>query len=78
MMVVTYHKAYKGSIDVPVLHDVVIRENEVFSRDEYEAILDWCRYNCKGRFYIFPSWLAKIGAQFEDDEDAILFTLRWK
>lgn len=77
-MVVTYKKAYKGlELEVPVLHDVVIRTGEIISRAEYEAIYDWCQHNCKEQFYIYPSWTNKIGCQFEDDEDATMFALRW-
>ena len=65
------------SILIPVLHDVIVREGEIFSRKEYEEIYKWCRDNCKEPFYIFPSWTLKIGAQFEDDEDATMFALRW-
>ena len=63
---------------VPKLHDVIIKEGEVFSKKEYDEIYDWCKDNCKERFYIFPSWTLKVGAQFEDDEDAIMFSLRFK
>ena len=64
---------------VPVLHDVVIRTgNGIFRRDEYDEIYEWCKANCKEQFYIFPSWTEKVGAQFEDDEDAVMFALRFK
>ena len=66
------------SVLIPKLHDVIIRTNEVFTQKEYYEIRDWCEENCKEQYYIFPSWTQKIGAQFEDDEDAILFTLRFK
>ena len=63
---------------VPKLHDVVLVEDEVIHVQEYEDIYAWCKENCKEPFYIFPSWTRKIGVQFEDDEDAVMFTLRFK
>lgn len=42
----------------------------------YLVMYEWLRENCKGKFYILPTY-AGHGAQFEDDEDAVLFTLRW-
>lgn len=78
IITITYVKGYNGKLDVPKLHDVVIRADEIFSRDEYNEMNEWCYKNCKERFYFFPSWTRKIGAQFEDDEDAMLFALRWK
>jgi len=42
----------------------------------YLEMYNWLRENCKEKFYILPTW-AGNGAQFEDDEDAVLFALRW-
>jgi hypothetical protein len=81
---ITYREVEFG-IRVPILHDVVLktmtdafwmtynRDNDVIHEDMYQ----WCRKNCKGHFYFYPSWTKKIGAQFDDDEDAVLFALSW-
>ena len=63
---------------IPKLHSVVVREGEIFTKKEYDEIYEWCRNNCKEQFYIYPSWTLKVGVDFEDDEDAIMFTLRFK
>jgi hypothetical protein len=51
----------------PVDRGVILRDN---SRDELFA---WCRTNCQGRF-----WVGMGFGQFELEEDAMLFALRWK
>lgn len=39
----------------------------------YEEVQEWCKQNCKGPFYITYRWRVT----FHDDEDAMLFKLRW-
>jgi len=58
---------------VPKFHTVHIRR-ENYTHLELQV---WCEANCRGAFYIIPSWRAKAGCQFEDDEDATMFALRW-
>ena len=41
---------------------------------DFEERHKWCTKNCKDKFY--SHWNGNW--QFEDDEDAMLFALRWK
>ena len=68
---ITYTVDPKSGITVPKLITVRISQKFVYL-DMYE----WLRENCQSKFYILPSY-AGYGCQFEDDEDAILFALRW-
>lgn len=71
-MAVTYVENILG-FKVPKLYTVHI-PREKCSRKQLYA---WCNINCKGAFYIIPSWCENAGCQFEDDNDATMFALRW-
>jgi hypothetical protein len=45
-----------------------------WSDNEYA---DWCRANCSGKWDIKKYIGHKITAQFENEQDATLFLLRW-
>lgn len=66
---ISYKETEYGRL-VPVLHTVPFRHN-----DRLEVI-KWCTENCKAMFYPGPSWVGQF-VQFEDDEDAAWFALRW-
>lgn len=68
---ITYTVDPKSGITVTKLITVRISQKFV-----YLDMYNWLRENCIGKFYILPTW-AGYGCQFEDDEDAILFALRW-
>lgn len=38
-----------------------------------ELLFDWCRDNCQGRF-----WVGMGFGQFDLEEDAAMFALRWR
>jgi hypothetical protein len=67
---ITYH-VFEGDarIQVPLLHQITYSPNV-----DYHSADKWCKENCKGKFYF--SLLRKT-VQFEDDQDAMLFALRW-
>jgi hypothetical protein len=52
---------------------------------DYYEFWRWCNVNCQGRFYTGTDWDFSVWrpgqqnriVQFEQEEDAILFTLRW-
>lgn len=56
---------------VPKLITVCVTQNP-----PYAEMRNWCTENCQAPFYMLPSWYGK-GCQFEDDEDALMFALRW-
>lgn len=55
----------------PKFYSVLIKQTATFSE-----LHNWCEGNCKGKFYVLPTWL-QPGCQFEDEKDAFLFALRW-
>jgi hypothetical protein len=60
--------------EVPKLHRVIIpgeRAVEISNQ-----VRDWCNINCKGKYYFGPGWM-QFSVEFEDDEDAVLFSLRF-
>lgn len=61
----------------PPLYKIIIFENRLWTTSVYDTLDYWCRTNCYGRYYFYPSWTKKIGAQFEDENDALLFALTW-
>lgn len=68
---ITYTVDTRSGIPIPKL--ITIRISQTFV---YLDMYNWLRENCRGKFYILPSY-AGYGCQFEDDEDAILFALSW-
>lgn len=70
---ITYKKFFDHSeITFPVLHRVKIRDFAY-----YYTINSWCKDNCRAPYYMAPSWAVDCAVEFEDDEDATLFALRW-
>lgn len=68
---ITYIVDPASGITVPKL--ITVRISQKF---EYLDMYTWLKENCMGKFYILPSY-AGYGCQFEDDEDATMFALRW-
>ena len=56
----------------PVLHKVEYHINA----EDYQ-LNTWLKENCKGYYYHSPGWMKEKFIQFEDDHDALLFSLRW-
>lgn len=81
---ITY-KTTDFGVRIPVLHDVVLKEyttRDLLGRykeieNKYKGMHHWCEQNCQSNFYFYPSWTRKLGAQFKNDEDAVMFALRW-
>jgi hypothetical protein len=60
-------------IVVPVLHRVYYNHSRASRFD----IWQWCKSNCKKPFYQAPVWTGEYFVELEDDEDAVVFALRW-
>jgi hypothetical protein len=60
------------TLKVPKLHDV--QYNNAYTGGE---IYRWCKENTRAPFYTAPSWTGKCLVQFEDDQDATMFALRF-
>jgi hypothetical protein len=59
------------SVKVPRLHRV--KYNPKFNWGEVHY---WCRENCQAPAYMAPDWAGTF-VEFEDDEDAVVFSLRF-
>lgn len=63
---------------IPIIHNVKVSyeglDHEKRSARWHEQH-DWCKVNCRDKFYGAPGWSPAWG--FEDDEDATAFALRW-
>lgn len=85
-MAITYVKKKYGETDLkfPVLHRVVYdrRENEpimaMWQRSYKDHLVDeWLATNCQSSYYHSPGYVQEKFIEFEDDEEAVLFALRW-
>lgn len=83
-MTVTY-KPMRGfpGIQTPVLHRVVYAktENDVLSMyqrsyKDYQ-VDEWLKSNCQHPYYHSPGYLREKFIEFECDQDAVMFALRW-
>ena len=82
-MAVTYRPMEMfPNVQVPVLHTVHYSTSVDGVAAEYQkSLLDyqvdvWLRENCRAAYYHSTYHQDKF-IQFEDDEDAVLFALRW-
>lgn len=70
-------------VKIPVLHKVVYAHAvdgvpAKYQKSYKDHLVDeWLRANCKGNYYHSPGYLREKFIQFEDDEEAVLFALRW-
>lgn len=69
-----YHAPYEWdeSYVVPVLHKVPYD----YKKYSYDEITDWLKEHCRAKSYRSPGWAPPF-VEFEDDEDATFFALRW-
>lgn len=58
------------TLRVPVLHKVY------FSKYRIAEMREWLEYNCRAKWYVSPGWTGNF-VEFEDDQDATAFALRW-
>jgi len=78
-MAITYRQPLPG-VTVPVLHRVVYGSyDKTYSRHTAQDIDidEWLSANCRHSYYHSPSYLREKAVEFECDEDAVLFALRW-
>ena len=83
-MAITYKIIWSGLSDVktPVLHTVHYGySNMPQLRHEWiikdREIREWCKANCRAKFYLHPGYTYEKFVQFEDDEDAVIFSLKF-
>lgn len=71
MITYTYPWPEQPTFKVPKLHRV--NYNPKYNWGETHR---WCRDNCRAPFYSGPSWSGHF-MEFEDDEDATVFALKF-
>ena len=84
-MAVTYINKKYGPTDVkfPILHRVVYGKTvdgviAAYQRSYRDHLVDaWLKENCRHTYYHSPGYLTEKFIEFECDEDAMLFALRW-
>ena len=84
VVMITYTTPWIGlpDVKVPQLHRVTYGYSASF-RDRYEwnlkdrTIRAWCDEYCYAPFYFHAGYTNEKFVQFEDDQDAVLFALRW-
>jgi hypothetical protein len=85
-MAVTYVETNFGidkTIKVPKLHRVVYAQTEGLVQAQWQkSYLDykvnaWLEANARHPYYHSPGYLYEKFIEFECDEDAVLFALRW-
>jgi hypothetical protein len=84
VMTITY-KPMDGfpNVKMPVLHTVVYAYTEdhvqaFYQRSYKDHLIDeWLKKNCRSPYYHSPGYLKEKFIQFEDDQEAMLFALRW-
>ena len=68
---------------MPVLHRVVydytIDRVKAYYQISYKDYLvnAWLEENCQHGYYHSPGWMTEKFIEFECDEDAVLFALKW-
>jgi hypothetical protein len=70
-------------VQVPVLHRVTYAQTVDDVQAKYQRsykdylVNEWLKEHCKHPYYHSPGYLKEKFIQFECDEDALLFALRW-
>jgi hypothetical protein len=68
---------------VPVLHRVVYAYTTdstlaAYQRSYKDVLVDsWLEENCQHPYYHSPGWMKEKFIEFECDEEAVMFALRW-
>jgi hypothetical protein len=83
-MTITYKPllSFPG-INIPVLHRVVYAQTAdgvyaEYQRSYKDHLVDaWLKENCRHSYYHSPGYLREKFIEFECDEDAVMFALRW-
>ena len=83
-MAITYttHDAYPN-IKFPKLHKVKYAETAddvlaAYQRSYKDVLVDqWLENNCKKPYYRSPGYLTEKFIEFECDQEALLFALKW-
>jgi hypothetical protein len=82
-MTITYKDSKYLGVRVPVLHKVVyaktvdgVQAQWQISYKDY-IVNEWLKENCRHPCYRSPGYLTEKFIEFEDDEEAFMFALRF-
>lgn len=70
-------------VKIPVLHRVVYAHTvdhvpAFYQRSYKDHLVDeWLKANCRSPYYHSPGYLREKSIEFECDEEAVWFALRW-
>lgn len=85
-MAITYVDVKFGiekTLKVPKLHRVVYASTEGLVQAQWQVsyldykINEWLKANCRNPYYLSPGYLYEKFIEFECDEEAVMFALRW-
>jgi hypothetical protein len=82
-MTITYKNSKYLNVPVPVLHKVVYAHTvdgvlAAYQRSYKDHLVDeWLILNCKSNYYHSPGYFTEKFIEFEDDEEAFMFALRF-
>ena len=82
-MTITYKDSKYLGVQVPVLHkikyaDTVDGVQAMFQRSYKDHLVDaWLKENCRHPYYHSPGYMYEKFIEFEDDEEAMWFALRF-
>jgi hypothetical protein len=70
-------------VKIPKLHKVVYAHTvdhvqAFYQRSYKDHLVDaWLAANCRSPYYHSPGYLQEKSIQFEDDQEAVVFALKW-
>lgn len=70
-------------VKVPVLHKVKYADTVDLVAAAYQhsyldhQVDEWLKTNCRAPYYHSPGWMTEKSIQFEDDQEAFWFALKW-
>lgn len=82
-MTITYKNLKYLNVPVPVLHRVVYALTVDDVQAQYQLsyldhiVNEWLIVNCKSNYYRSPGYFTEKFIEFEDDEEAFMFVLRF-
>ena len=82
-MTITYKDSKYLGVRVPMLHKVTYAKTvdnvqAMFQRSYKDALVDtWLNENCQHPYYHSPGYLYEKFIEFEDDEEAFMFALKF-
>lgn len=83
-MTITYKNSKYLGVRVPVLHKVKYADTVDGVQAQWQIsykdyiVNEWLKENCKHRYYHSPGYLTEKFIEFEDEKEAMWFSLRFE